>query len=72
MEWSTGKLSVGTGIHICAGLAVFVQVPYKDTRSSTGIHTWISQTCATLMYLDIGDAPRYLRRMKNLVDSFLS
>eukprot|EP01048_Picozoa_sp_COSAG05_P043987 COSAG05_NODE_24649_length_236_cov_3.197080_1_plen_23_part_01 len=23
------------------------------------------------MYLDIGEAPRYLRRMKNLVDSFL-
>eukprot|EP01048_Picozoa_sp_COSAG05_P035022 COSAG05_NODE_14974_length_381_cov_6.102837_2_plen_23_part_01 len=23
------------------------------------------------MYLDIGEAPGYLRRMKNLVDSFL-
>lgn len=33
---------------------------------------WISQTCELLMYLDIGEAPRYLRRMKNLVDSFLS
>ena len=34
--------------------------------------TWISQTCELLMYLDIGEAPGYLRRMKNLVDSFLS
>ena len=25
-----------------------------------------------IAYLDIGEAPRYLRRMKNLVDSFLS
>ena len=33
---------------------------------------WISQTCELLMYLDIGEAPGYLRRMKNLVDSFLS
>ena len=37
MEWPTGKLSVGTGIHICAGPAIFVQAPYKDT--STDIHT---------------------------------
>eukprot|EP01048_Picozoa_sp_COSAG05_P000999 COSAG05_NODE_31_length_28416_cov_170.150652_22_plen_256_part_00 len=34
--------------------------------------TWISQTCELLMYLDIGEAPRYLRRMKILVYSFLS
>ena len=33
---------------------------------------WISQTCELLMYLDIGEAPRYLRRMKILVYSFLS
>ena len=34
--------------------------------------SWISQTCELLMYLDIGEAPRYLCRMKNLVDTFLS
>ena len=45
-------------------------------RLLTALHrasrSWISQTCATLMYLDIGEAPGYLRRMKNLDYSFLS
>ena len=44
---------------------------YRDGILAVTI-SWISQTCESLMYLDIGEAPRYLRRMKNLVDSFLS
>ena len=48
------------------------QAPAKTRRTAPKNWAWISQTCELLMYLDIGEAPGYLRRMKNLVDSFLS
>ena len=47
--------------------------PRQRCHSRWSLDTlWISQTCELLMYLDIGEAPRYLRRMKNLDYSFLS
>ncbi len=57
---------VSGGMFIAIGESIIARV------AALGGYTWISQTCELLMYLDIGEAPRYLRRMKILVYSFLA